>query len=258
MNNKHLVCTLLSLICLIAAPLLAQGRSKQQAVQSAEFWRKMDKACGLQPQFSVDMTIEAMGMSMPSKLYRLNEKTRTEMTLPMMNLRMAALELPQNGQNVHYALFPDQKKYVIQKDRGSGPSSGDNAKFEITEAGTEEYEGVVCKKRHLSMTLESGEHQEMDMLFSPAQKNMPVKMTATVKHAVSPDEPPMTITSVIRFSNYQFAAPAATLFTLPSDYTQAASMAEVMMGGMGGGAGGNGAMGAFLRQAMQNASKANP
>ena len=255
MNTKHFVCALLTFTCLTATTLFAQGRSKQQAVQSAEFWHKMDKTCGLQPQFSVDMTVEAMGMNLSTKLYRLNEKVRTEMTLPMMNVRMAMLEFPQNGKNVRYQLFPAQKKYVIEKDNESETDAGTNTKFEITEAGTEQYEGVACKKRHLKMTLDSGEHQEMDMLFSPAQKNMPVKMTATVKHAVSPDEPPMEITSVIRFSNYQFAAPAASLFTLPADYTQAASMAEVMMSGMG--AGGNNGMNAFLRQAMQNAAKEN-
>ena len=256
MKNTHTTTQLIGLFCLAASTLFAQGKNKQ-AVQGAEFWRNLEKSCGLQTQFSVDMSIEAMGMSMACKLYRHSDKTRTEMTLPFMNLRMAALETKVNGKDVHYSLFPDKKKYVIETDEAPETEADAKVAFKVTEAGTETFEGVSCTKRHVNMTSSTGESQEMDMLFSPAQKNMPVKMTAASKPPAEPGETPMTITSVILFKNYQFAAPSAALFAIPADYTQAASMAEVMMSGNAGGASAAGGMADLLRKAMQNAAKAD-
>ena len=55
------------------------------------------------------MVIQAMGMNMDSSVVRDGDKTRTEMTMPFMNLKMVMLEIPEGGQTVSYSLFPDKK-----------------------------------------------------------------------------------------------------------------------------------------------------
>ncbi len=260
MSTFRRMATLMGILSLSATTLFAQGARKQQ--NGAECWLKIEKEMGLQRRYSVDMEIQAMGMTMASKTYRLDDLTRNETAMPFMNLKMVALQLKENGKPVSYTLFPDKKKYCLNEDAADG--AGDKAPaFKITEEGTEVYEGVTCKKRRITVTMDDGKTQEMDMLFSPAQKNMPVKMTATVKAEMQPGEPPMEITSVVLFKNYLFAAPAASLFTIPKDYTKAASMQEVMMGGFAmpqqPGAAPSGAgsqdLGALIRQAQQDAAR---
>lgn len=230
MNSCRRVASWLGVLCLSATALFAQGQKQQRS--GAEYWFKIEKEMGLQTRYSVDMEIQAMGMVMPSKTYRLDKLTRSETTMPIFNMRMVALEVVENGKPVSYTLFPDKKKYCLND--AAEDETGKAPEFKVTEAGTEVYEGVTCKKRHISMTVKDGPAQEMDMLFSPAQKNMPVKMTATAKIETEPGQPPMEMTSVVLFKNYVFAAPDAALFTIPKDYVKAADMNEIMLGGLGG------------------------
>lgn len=207
-----------------------------------------------------------MGMTMSSKTYRLDELTRTETAMPFMNLRMIVLQLKENGKLVSYTLFPDKKKYCLNEESDEDAAQA-KPEIKVTEAGTEVFEGVTCKKRHISMKMKNAPDQEMDLLFSPAQKNMPVKMTATAKVETQPGQPPMEIASVVLFKNYVFAAPDASLFTIPKDYVKAADMNEIMLGSLGGfgapqPAAGQGAapagqpdLGALLRQAQEEAAK---
>jgi hypothetical protein len=218
------------LLTLTATAAFAQQGSMQQA------WLKFSKELGMQSTWSADMEMQTMGMNMTSKIYHDGEKSRTEMTMPMMNMKMVALSLVENGKTVSYTLFPDKKKYCIN------PSAeGDSEKFDytLTDAGTEEYEGAVCKKRRLTIKIPDQGTQTMDILFSPAQKNMPVKMTATVEMKTQGNTASAMPPSVILFKNHRFDKPSAELFTVPKDYTQAKNAQEVMMGGLfGGGQGG--------------------
>ena len=264
MNTCRRVITLMGILGVSATTLFAQGARKPQS--GAEYWFRIEKEMGLQTRYSVDMEIQVMGMAMPSKTYRLDELMRTETTMPMMAMKMVVLQLKENGKAVSYTLFPDKKKYCVN-DMPEAAASGKPPAYKITEAGTEVYEGVTCKKRRITVTMDDGATQDMDMLFSPAQKNMPEKMTATVKAEAQPGEPPVAITSVVLFKNYQFTAPAASLFAVPKDYVKAASMQEVMMESLGGfgmpqpsgqaAAGGTGSqdLGALLRQAQQEAAR---
>lgn len=261
MNTCRRVITLMGILGISATTLFAQGARKPQS--GAEYWFRIEKEMGLQTRYTVDMEIQVMGMAMPSKTYRLDELMRTETTMPMMAVKMVVLQLKENGKPVSYTLFPDKKKYCVN-DIPDAAASGKPPAYKITEAGTEVYEGVTCKKRRITVTMDDGGTQDMDMLFSPAQKNMPVKLTATVKADTQPGQQPMEITSVVLFRNYQFVAPAASLFALPKDYAKAASMQEVMMESLGGfsmpqqsGAAGSQQqdMGALIRQAQQEAAR---
>ena len=91
--------------------------------------------------------------------------------------------------------------------------------------------------------VEQGIRTDMIMLFSPKNKNMPVKMTVTANAPMGAGQPSMPIQSVVLFKNYDFSTPDAAQFALPSDYVQAASMQAVMMEGMD--------LGALMQQMQQ-------
>ena len=224
----------LALAC--AAPAFAQ-ESDSKASQP---WMKLEKELGLQTTYSVDMVMQAMGMNMNSRTVRDGGKTRTEMTMPFMNLKMVALDIPEGGRSASYTLFPDKKKYVRNEETAGAGISSSQPKIE--ELGTETYEGEECIKRRVAM-VEQGIRTDMIMLFSPKNKNMPVKMTVTANASMGEGQPSMPIQSVVLFKNYDFSTPDAAQFALPSDYVQAASMQAVMMEGMD--------LGAMMQQMQQ-------
>jgi len=236
MNTTRWIIRLAWVAGLTATTLFAQGARGTAASQGKnQYWLKFEKELGLQPRYSVDMEMQSMGMTMQTKVFRLDGKTRSEMTLPFMNMAMVGLELPVNGKTVHYSLFPDKKKYCIAPE-GESSAAKDDAQpsYKLEEAGTEVYEGVTCKKRIMTVTQTDGNTCVMTMLTSPAQKSMPVKINTQTQVIPEPGAQPVSIVSVLVFKNYRFEAPEAGLFSIPKDYTQAANMAEVMMGGSAG------------------------
>ena len=214
-----------ALVLACSAPARAQKAEAQSASQP---WMQFEKELGLQSVYSVDMVMQSMGMNMTAHLVRDNGKTRTEMTMPFMNLKTVMLEIPEGGQTVSYSLFPDKKKYVRS---GEAADVGPISMPQIEDLGTETYEGEACLKRRVSMVA-GGTRSDMVMLFSPKQKNMPVKMTANSTLPAVAGRPAVPVQSTILFRNYDFSAPAADAFALPADYAQAASMQEVMMEGL--------------------------
>ncbi|MGD9782801.1 MAG: hypothetical protein AB7V14_11745 [Kiritimatiellia bacterium] len=226
---SRIVSTLcLALAC--AAPALAQGSGGES--QSATLpWMQFEKELGLQTTYSVDMVMQMMGMNMESRTVRSGGKTRTEMTMPFMNLKMVALAIPQGGKTVTYSLFPDKKKYVLNTEADEAAAAAAMAKPQIENLGTEAYEGEPCLKRRVTMT-QQGIRSEMIMLFSPRQKNMPVKMTLNATVPATPGQAGMPIQSVILFKNYDFSVPNDSLFVVPADYVQAADMQSILMESM--------------------------
>jgi len=218
---------LIAVCCLIltcvAAPAFAQGPGNSHP------WSLFEKELGLQTTYSVDMKIQSMGNEMDSHIDRDGDKTRTRMKMPMMNLEMVMLELPEDGKTAYYTLFPEKKKYAINE---MPPEGEDSEKPIIKELGSEIFEGVDCVKRSMVMKVGPME-SDMTMLFSPKQKDMLVKMTVKANMPLRPGQPAMPIETVILFKNYDFSTPDASLFEIPSDYTQAASVNEVMMESMG-------------------------
>jgi hypothetical protein len=83
----------------------------------------------------------------------------------------------------------------------------------------------------------------MEILFSPKNKNMPVKATMV------PDpkqQPAMNV--VVLYKNYDFKKPAKDIFAIPAGYTKAANDQEAMGGGAG-------ALGALMRAAAAAAEQ---
>lgn len=231
---RILSCLLLALAC--AVPAHAQGAGSSPS--ASQPWMQLEKELGLQTTYSVDVEMDMMGMAMKSRTVRSGGKTRTEMTMPFLNLQMVALEIPQGGQSVTYSLFPDKKKYVVNDEdpqireaTAASRASLEANPPQIEDLGTETFEGEACLKRRVTME-QRGVRSEMIMLFSPKHKNMPVKMTMKATVPVAPGQPGMPVQSVILFKNYDFSVPADGLFEIPADYAKAASMQAVMMEGL--------------------------
>ncbi len=242
MKTTVRILSILSLALACAVPALAQ-RSDSQSQGASQPWMRFEKELGLQTTYSVDMAMQVMGMTMNSRTIRNGGKTRTEMIMPMVNLKMVALEIPRDGKSVSYSLFPDKKKYVLNTEADQARAAAAITMPKIEDLGTETYEGVACSKRRVSM-VQQGIRNEMIMLFSPKQKNMPVKMTLNASVPTAPGRPAMPIQSIVLFRNYDFSTPADSLFTIPADYVQAASMQEIMMESMPD-------LGAMMKQMQQ-------
>lgn len=248
--RRFFVSALLLAAC--AAPVRAQGPGGQPP-DPAQMWKQFEKELGLQTTYSVDITMEMMGMNLVSHCARKGGLNRTEMTLPMMNLKMVALEIPEGGQKVSYSLFPEKKKYVRNDEdpqaRAMAQSAANFAGTpKIEDLGTEAFEGVDCRKRRITLS-QGGMTTEMIMLFSPAVKDMPVKMILNASVPAMPGRPPMPVQSTMLFRNYDFSPPADSLFAIPADYAKATSMQQIMMESMD--------LGAMMQQ-LQQAQPAPP
>lgn len=243
-------CLLSALVLVLAGAGAARAQGGQAQQGASQPWMQLEKELGLQTTYSVDMSMQTMGMAMESRTVRSGGKTRTETTMPFMNLKMVALEIPQDGKTVSYSLFPDKKKYVVnaEADRARAAAAA-GAAPKIEDLGTEDYQGEACLKRRIAMAPQ-GIATEMTMLLSPKQKNMPVKITMNATMPAGPGQPGRPVQSVVLFKNYDFSKPADSLFVLPADYVQAASVQAVMMEGMGN-------LGAMMQQ-MQKMQRTTP
>lgn len=236
MKNALRLLTVFALL-LSAGAAAAQGTPTSHG--SSEQWREVEKLLGLETTYSVDMVISAMGMNMDSRVYRDGERSRTEMTMPFMNLKMAVLEIPEGGKTVSYSLFPEKKKFMINED--DGEDGGSSAAPKIEDLGSETFEGIACSKRRVVMT-EGGIRSEMTLLLSPKHKNMPVKMSVQASVPMEPGQPAMPLQTTILFRNYEFSKPNPELFRVPADYAKVGDMMEILMGG------GSEGFGALLQQ----------
>jgi hypothetical protein len=212
-------------LALAATLALAPSAFTQGAPQGgnpAPAWLRHAKQLGLQTAYAADMEMQSLGMTMPAKIFQRDGQSRVEMTLPRMN-NMVTLQLVENGKPATYLLLPDRKKYCLVPEPAA-EAGAEPADATLTDAGAEVFEGVTCQKKRLTVKLAEGT-QTMDLLLSPAQKNMPVKISSTAQVPTVG-----AVTSVILFKNYNFNPPDAALFVIPADYTKAGNLQEAMLG----------------------------
>lgn len=231
LNTLFKSITALTILTLaLTGPAIGRDQNKMTHI-----WTQFEKELGLQNTYSVDMEMNTLGINMNVKAYHHKGKSRTEMTMPMIGIKMATLELPDSAER-SIILFPDQKRYVVNTDADDADNI-DRDTFSLKNMGRETFEGVNCIKKRLTVNDGNGETHTMDILFSPKVKNMPVKITALIAIPTDEGDDKQQIASEILFKNYNFATPAASLFAIPSGYTKADSMEEAVMAGMfqGGG-----------------------
>lgn len=261
-NRAHKVLIVSTLSLLMAG--LTWG---QQANDPQQIWLKLERELGLEQNYRVETQVQAMGMTMHSSICRAKDRTRTDMTLPILNLKTVNLMVPDKQGTMSYTLFPEKKKYFVNP---PDDFDVDDFKYTIREAGNEEYEGTVCKKRVVTVTIPAQGTQEFEILFSPKQRNMPVKMQMTMQMTLDPEKQPRKFSALITFANYRFGVQPQTLFQLPANYTQVKDMQAVILGDgflgnlLGGAeenqaaAGGDDAGAGALLRALQQRPEAKP
>ena len=205
-----------ALLAATASSAFAQGLTASQVA------KKLQKDFGLQTAYSVDMVIQSGKTNINARMICKEGKTRTEMDHVMFNDRIITLQIDEGSTGLLYHVFPDQKKYVLEEvPERIVPMP------KIEELGTETYEGVVCIQRRITDVRENYRN-ETTTLFSPEQKNMPVKSTTVLSQTLSPGSPAHETQNVIVYRNYDFSTPGDDLFTIPDDYTKASSLMECM------------------------------
>lgn len=211
----------LAVFCLLMTG--AAASTSAQGLTTSQIAKQLEKDFGLQTVYSADMVVQVNQTNMNSRVFRNGDKSRTEMNNFMFNKQMITLQINEGNTNLFYHLFPDQKKYTVDEIKEEALLAAP----QIEELGTETYEGVVCIKRRIT-DVRGNFRNEMTTLFSPEQKNMPVKTTMNFTQSYEPGSPGQAVQNVILYKNYDFSTPDDSLFTIPSDYVKAASMQECM------------------------------
>lgn len=170
---------------------------------------KMQEKISPVQEYSVTMVMDVAGQTVNTKMFQLGKKVRTEVN--HMGMQAITIVDPEadDGKGVVYTLMPMMKTYVKMPipAEAASQTADDNLDFKIDELGKEDVDGVSCDKRRVTVTVD-GKELSMTVWTSPKAKDMPVKMEMT--------EP---MKSTILYKDYDFTKPAASLFTLPADYT---------------------------------------
>ena len=230
---------------LVVATTLTAAHAQKTEGQNP--FLKLAKEFDLQTAYTVDMTMQVSGIAVMNKIYQNGEQSRFDTTIPFLNSKMSTIQTTKDGESSAIILVHHTKKYVVQK--ATGEPSETDAEITITDMGTETYNGEKCTKKRI--VIQNDASSTMDILFSPKNKKMPVKITATANDAAQDGKDAAVVEMI--FTNYDFTKPAATLFAIPADYAEAATMEEAM-GADGGLMGMLGAMAAASDAAEDDAT----
>lgn len=212
----------LAVFCLLMAGVAASASA--QSLTASQVAKQLQKDFGLQTTYSVDMVVQTGETNVISRMICKDDKCRTEMNNFMFNKKLVTLQISEDNKILFYHVFPDQKKYTVEE---MSKALQVATMPRIEELGTETYEGVVCIKRRITDVRENYRN-ETTTLFSPEQKNMPVKSTTVVTHSSPPSSLAHEVQNVMVYQNYDFSTPDDSLFTIPADYVKASSMQECM------------------------------
>ena len=203
---------------------VAAASASAQSLTASQVAKQLQKDFGLQSTYSVDMVIQTDKTNVNSRMICKDDKCRTEMDNFMFNKKLVTLQISEGNKILFYHVFPDQKKYTVEE---TSEALQVATMPQIEELGTETYEGVVCIKRRITDVRENYRN-ETTTLFSPEQKNMPVKSTTVVTHSSPPSSLAHEVQNVMVYQNYDFSTPDDSLFTIPANYVKASSMQECM------------------------------
>ncbi len=173
-------------------------------------------------QYSADLVIQAQGQTLQAKLYVADGKTRSEMQIPAIPGAPTGMgqiiTIARADVRKVYTIFPDTQTYSEQpiklEDLQLAGMSSPNAQMQ--EVGRELINGQPCIKYHLT-------HEGQSMwLWVTQDGHFPVRMV------------PVTGGMLTEFKNVHVGPQPASLFEVPSGYTQTAGMAGMLQGLLGG------------------------
>ena len=248
MKNNHLILAS-AILCAGLVPVYSQpGRAPAMPKMSGH----MAKLFGGISAYSATMETQSKGssgdtMTMPSKIFCLDGKTRMETDMAKMkNGNMspdAAEQMKAMGMNsmvmisrpdkkISYLIYPGLQAYAENPMQDNDVTAATaNYKVETTELGKDTVDGHPCVKTKFIVTDDQGAKHESVVWNATDLKKFPVKIE-TVQQGQ---------TMTILFKDVNLAKPDAGLFEPPSSYTKYDSMQtmmrEQMMKRMGGGMG---------------------
>jgi hypothetical protein len=248
MKNKY--CLILSSVILFAGlvPVYSQpGRAPAMPALNGH----MAKLFGGISAYSANMEVQTKDgsgntMTMPSKIFSLDGKTRVETDMAKMqsgNMSPDAAEqmkamgmdsmvmISRPDAKISYLIYPGLQAYAANPmpDREATAAAA-NDKVETTELGKDTVDGHPCVKTKFIVTDDQGNKHESVVWNATDLKKFPIKIE-TVQQGR---------TMTMLFKDVNLARPDAGLFDPPSNYTKYDSMQAMMqavmmkrMGGMG-------------------------
>ena len=210
------------------AAIIAIGASAASAQKSNDPsipFAKFAESLGLQTEFSADMETQLIGIPVKTRILRSGDNSRTDSSIAFTNVKTSKIQTVKDGTVSGFTLYHATKKYVVLP---SQPVPDTVRETVVTDLGTEIHNGEECAKKRITVINERS--SLIEMLFSPSQQNMPVKMTVGLAQ-YKPDEtePTDSVTLMTAtFNNYDFTKPDASAFTIPADFTQAANEKEAL------------------------------
>jgi len=216
-------------VSMIAAVGLAifSANAQQESMLMSQFENpisKYAKAFSLQTAYSVDVESTVDGFPLFSgKTYQDGDEFRMDVVMSILNLKLTAIQKTRDGEITGYLIAPAGKKFMVVKPDASSGSDDEMAEVTIIDLGKEMYNGEMCDKKRLATkgnVVPPMEPMDVEILFSPKQRNMPVKTAPVGNEAF------MSIQAT--YTNYNFEKPNASLFTAPKDYTEVTSMDDLI------------------------------
>jgi hypothetical protein len=175
-------------------------------------------------------------LSTPMDFSLLDDKVRVQIDMTQMkNKDMpagAAASLKQMGmaqiisiirpdQKLVYLIYPDQKCFTtMPMPKEDAEAAAKTPKIARTALGKEAIDGHACVKNKVVMTDDKGQTIEATTWNATDLKDFPVQIKTTEKEN----------TSVMRYTQVQFAKPDAKQFDAPAGYTKYADTQELMQG----------------------------
>lgn len=135
--------------------------------------------------------------------------------------KMISITVPEK--NMVYMIIPGLKGYCeIKPPAAPADAAGKEPKLEIVDLGKETVDGHACTKKQIK---QAGAPAGEKVLWWAATdlKDMPIKAEISTADGNA---------ATLHFTNYNFAKPAASLFTVPAGLKKYNSMQELMMSGM--------------------------
>ncbi len=132
--------------------------------------------------------------------------------------QMTTLTRPELG--LTYVVYPGLKAYAEMPVVG-GKTTGkpeDTTKFDSTDLGKEDVDGIACAKKKMVFSMEDGKKREMTAWLATGMKDFPLKIQVEENQAIV----------TILFKNVKLEAPAASRFDAPTGYTAYKNIQQMM------------------------------
>lgn len=170
-------------------------------------------------EFSGDMKMEAMGMTMDSKVYMARDKQRMEMRGQEAGMNM--IMIIRHDKKVAWNLMPEQKMFSEINIEETKKQSGDfsSCSYDASGSSSDSVNGIAAKKSHAKVKCPDVEY-EGDFWVTP--EGITVKMDVKGK---AKDGSPVEFKSEMK--SLSIGSQSASLFEIPAGYHSMGNMNDL-------------------------------